>query len=68
MIEQCLQYNCAIKQRETELSRDEGFAGTKGYENMGCYICKGLNPSCGSYCTQTIINKIAEKYKIMEEI
>jgi len=45
----CMHLECAVSQREEELKAGLGTNGTKGYELVGCYSCKGYNKDCEAY-------------------
>lgn len=47
--EQCMFYNWARRQRQSETNRGEGFDGTQYYEKVGCYKCSGFNVHCQFY-------------------
>ena len=48
-IQICSWKEASHNQRESEVQRGLGHDGTKGYENLGCYECKGRKPECPSY-------------------
>lgn len=48
-LDECVWLLIAKEQRETEFERKEGFFGTMGYEEMGCYDCDGYNTYCPYY-------------------
>jgi len=45
----CVYYRISREQRKTEVDRGDGFDGTLGYEDTGCYTCEGDNKGCRSY-------------------
>ena len=47
--EKCRHFEISKKQRKDEVSYGWGHKGTRGYEEMGCYICSGYNDTCRSY-------------------
>lgn len=67
-IEQCIQWNFARNQRKKELTIGKGFAGTKGYEVIGCYLCNGYNIKCNTYYTKNKLKALANKYKAMDDL
>jgi len=56
MIEQiCIWYTAGIDQRKHELERGESLEGTKGWNDRGCFECRGLDKTKGCYlCLNTI--------------
>jgi len=51
----CVNYKIAREQRTQELLRGEGLKGTSGFNNMGCYDCKGMNNNCNSYVANSYL-------------
>jgi len=45
----CEYFLISRKQRQTEVDAGLGLGGTQGYEDMGCYDCKGYNTNCSAY-------------------
>jgi len=45
----CFYYLISRSQRKTEEERGEGTAGTKGFEESGCYECDGFSRTCPKY-------------------
>ena len=45
----CMWFSISRTQRQNELARGDGLAGTKGYEDLGCYSCDGFNKECELY-------------------
>jgi len=51
----CVNYECAIYQRQHELSKGLGLNGTHSFEKTGCYNCSGINTSCEKYMPKKIL-------------
>lgn len=45
----CVQQGIAVRQRQREIDKGLGTAGTDGYAKMGCYECSGFKGDCPSY-------------------
>jgi len=45
----CVQYFCSREQQLSELKSGLGLEGTQGYENMGCFGCKGYEVNCEAF-------------------
>ena len=60
LIEQCVYYDIARSQRQTEYKIGLDKTGTMGYEVIGCYDCKGYNNSCKSYVSKNF-NEVKDK-------
>ena len=57
LIDKCENWEIARTQRKTEIERGLSLRGTMGFEDMGCYECKGFNPDCKSYFSLKQLNK-----------
>jgi hypothetical protein len=51
----CVNYECALYQRQYELSKGLGLNGTNGFEKTGCYDCNGINTLCKKYMPRNIL-------------
>lgn len=45
----CVWYQAGLDQRKNELARGESLEGTIGWENKGCYECKGKDKTKHCY-------------------
>ena len=45
----CAHYKCAVSQRKHEILAGYSKEHTQGYQDKGCYECKGLNKECKAY-------------------